>query len=156
MSNRRNLQKAVLLGLLAASISMPVWAAEIAVDDFVSEKTGQIIVTEDTVVIGNGTESGDSDTVGNSLYSKVDNQLYNNKVIVNNGSTITFENVAMINSMIDSNGKVIIADTESAEGMPGGLYITGNVKAAELDITNTTNGGKGIYVYGGRGKMTIR
>lgn len=159
MSNRRNLQKAVLLGLLAASISMPVWAAEIAVDDFVSEKTGQIIVTEDTVVIGNGTESGDSDTVGNSLYSKVDNQLYNNKVIVNNGSTITFENVAMINSMIDSNGKVIIADTESADGMPGGLYITGNVKAAELDITNTTNGGKGIYVYGGRGenddKMTI-
>ena len=156
---RKNLEKAIILGLMAASISMPVWAAEIAVDDFVSEKTGQIIVTEDTVVVGNGTESGDSDTIGNSLYSKVDNQLYNNKVIVDNGSTITFKNVAMINSMIESNGKVIIADTESAEGMPGGLYITGNVKAAELDITNTTKDGKGIYVYGGRGenedKMTI-
>lgn len=87
---RKNLEKAIILGLLAASISVPVFAADITVEEFVKDKTGQIIVTEETVVIGNGTESGDSDTVGNSLYSKVDNQLYNNKVIVNNGSTITF------------------------------------------------------------------
>lgn len=148
---RKNLEKAIILGLLAASISVPVWAADVNVEEFVKDRTGEIVVTEETVVVGNGTESGDSDTKGNSLYSNVNGKLYNNKITIGNRSTITFKNVAMINSIIDSNGKVIIADTESEAGMPGGLYITGDVKAAELEIINTTKDGKGIYAYGGRG-----
>lgn len=101
MARKKNLERAVVLGLLlSTSIYGSALAADVSIGDFVDGKTGIITIDTDTetetVVNGNGTQGGDSDTTGNSLFSYVNGTRYNNKVSVSNGLGLTFNNVARI------------------------------------------------------------
>ena len=146
MKRRKNLERAVVLGLLlSTSVYGNAWADDITVADFVDGKTGTITVTEDTTVIGDGRQNGDSDTIGNSLFSYVDGVRYNNTVTVSTGSALQFDNVALNNAVITSNGKLTI--NANIDGMKAGLYLDANVKADELIINATATGAKGIYAY---------
>ena len=146
MKRRKNLERAIVLGLLlSTSVYGSAFAASVDVDDFVNGKTGAITVTEDTTVIGDGRQNGDSDTIGNSLFSYVDGVRYNNTVTVSNGAALQFDNVALNNAVITSNGKLSI--NANIDGMKAGLYLDANVKADELIINATATGAKGIYAY---------
>ena len=146
MKRRKNLERAVILGLLlSTSIYGSVSAASVDVADFVNGKTGAITVKEDTTVIGDGRQNGDSDTIGNSLFSYVDGVRYNNTVTVSNGVALQFDNVALNNAVITSDGKLTI--NANIDGMRAGLYLDANVKADELVIDASANGAKGIYAY---------
>lgn len=146
MTRKKNLERAIVLGLiLSTSIYGSVSAATIDVAYFVDGKTGAITVTEDTTVIGDGRQNGDSDTIGNSLFSYVDGVRYNNTVTVSNGAALQFDNVALNNAVITSNGKLTI--NANIDGMKAGLYLDANVKANELIINATATGAKGIYAY---------
>ena len=146
MKRRKNLERAVILGLLlSTSVYGNAFAASVDVDDFVNGKTGAITVTEDTTVIGDGRQNGDSDTIGNSLFSYVDGVRYNNTVTVSNEAALQFDNVALNNAVITSNGKLSI--NANIDGMKAGLYLDANVKADELIINATATGAKGIYAY---------
>ena len=146
MARKKNLERAIVLGLiLSTSIYGSVSAATINVANFVSGKTGTISVTEDTIVTGDGRQNGDSDTIGNSLFSNVDGVRYNNTVTVSNGAALQFDNVALNNTVITSDGKLTI--NANIYGMKAGLYLDANVKANELIINATAAGAKGIYAY---------
>ena len=146
MMRRKNLERAVVLGLLlSTSVYGSVSAASVDVADFVNGKTGAITVKEDTTVIGDGRQNGDSDTIGNSLFSYVDGVRYNNTVTVSNGVALQFDNVALNNAVITSDGKLTI--NANIDGMRAGLYLDANVKADELVIDASANGAKGIYAY---------
>ena len=148
MKGKKNLERAVVLGLLlSTSIYGSALAAGVSIDDFVDGKTGIITIDTDTetVVNGNGTQGGDSDTAGNSLFSNVNGTRYNNKVFVSNGLGLTFNNVALNNAYIQSNGKLTINNI--AYGMKAGLYLDANITAAELEINATGKGAKGIHAY---------
>lgn len=146
MTRKKNLERAIVLGLiLSTSIYGSVSAATINVADFVDGKTGTITVEADTTVIGDGRQNGDSDTIGNSLFSYVDGVRYNNTVTVSTGSALQFDNVALNNAVITSNGKLTI--NANIDGMKAGLYLDANVKADELIINATATGAKGIYAY---------
>ena len=146
MARKKNLERAIVLGLiLSTSIYGSVSAATIDVADFINGKTGTITVKEDTTVTGDGRQSGDSDTIGNSLFSYVDGVRYNNTVTVSNGAALQFDNVALNNTVITSNGKLTI--NANIYGMKAGLYLDANVKADELIINATAADAKGIYAY---------
>ena len=148
MKGKKNLERAVVLGLLlSTSIYGSALAAGVSIGDFVDGKTGIITIDTDTetVVNGNGTQGGDSDTTGNSLFSYVNGTRYNNKVFVSNGLGLTFNNVALNNAYIQSNGKLTINNI--ADGMKAGLYLDANITAAELEINATGKGAKGIHAY---------
>lgn len=148
MARKKNLERAVVLGLLlSTSIYGSALAAGVSIGDFVDGKTGIITIDTDTetVVNGNGTQGGDSDTTGNSLFSYVNGTRYNNKVSVSNGLGLTFNNVALNNAYIQSNGKLTINNI--ADGMKAGLYLDANITAAELEINATGKDAKGIYAY---------
>lgn len=146
MARKKNLERAIVLGLiLSTSIYGSVSAATIDVADFINGKTGTITVTEDTTVTGDGRQNGDSDTIGNSLFSYVDGIRYNNTVTVSNGAALQFDNVALNNTVITSDGKLTI--NANIDGMRAGLYLDANVKADELIIDASANGAKGIYAY---------
>lgn len=148
MKGKKNLERAVVLGLLlSTSIYGSALAAGVSIGDFVDGKTGIITIDTDTetVVDGNGTQGGDSDTTGNSLFSNVNGTRYNNKVFVSNGLGLTFNNVALNNAYIQSNGKLTINNI--ADGMKAGLYLDANITAAELEINAIGKGAKGIYAY---------
>ena len=146
MARKKNLERAIVLGLiLSTSIYGSVSAATIDVADFINGKTGTITVKEDTTVTGDGRQSGDSDTIGNSLFSYVDGVRYNNTVTVSNGAALQFDNVALNNTVITSNGKLTI--NANIDGMRAGLYLDANVKADELIINATAADAKGIYAY---------
>ena len=106
---KHRIERAIVLGLiLSTSIYGTSFAAEQTVNDFVQGATGEITVNQDTTVTGDGTQSGDTDTIGNGLYTKVDNEWINNKVIVVGNSEVVFNDVALNNATITGDGKIII------------------------------------------------
>ena len=127
----------------------PVNAESIDIEAFVDKANDQhqIIVTENTVVTGKGTQSGDSFDSGH--YEQDNNSLYSdagtiNSVIVQDGHSLTFEDVALDSATIVTKGKLTIKN--NSDEMRGGLFLVGNIKAGELEIDTTqSSGSKGIY-----------
>lgn len=138
---RRNLEKAVVLGLILGSIALPVFAEdEVTTSEFVTGKhtdgsaingvtiDGNVINVNDNVIV-NGTGTGN------------DQQWEPGKTIsVDSGVDLTLNKVWLQNANITGNGDITI---NSTNGTP--VWISANIEADCLTLN--TNAGAGISTY---------
>lgn len=120
---RKNLEKAIILGLMAASISVPVWAAEISIDEFKDSAVDNVIsVTEDTIV--------------KSDVNNKNNSLKDYDIQINDGVNLELNNVKNNGLNIDGNGNVVI----NVEDFRDNSFANGNINAKSLTIAvNNSN-----------------
>ena len=142
MKKRKNLERAVILGvLLSTSVYGSAWAEPVDITDFKNsaDPTGNITVSKDTVVTGNSQYSG-----GESNTNSLDNKT----ITVSNGSSLTLNNVHMLKPNIISNGDVTINITDKSANTAG-IHVNGNITANNLTIDTSEAGSvKGINAYG--------
>ena len=138
---RRNLEKAVVLGLILGCIASPVFAEdEVTTSEFVTGKhtdgsaingvtiDGNVINVNDNVIV-NGTGTGN------------DQQWEPGKTIsVDSGVDLTLNKVWLQNANITGNGDITI---NSTNGTP--VWISANIEADCLTLN--TNAGAGISTY---------
>ena len=136
MKRRKNLERAIVLGLLlSTSVYGSAWAESL--DDFKNNAVdGKITVTEDTFVDGTG---------GSLIYGDTANSIYDVTIEVSDNSTLTLKNVNATKPNIIGNGNIAIetAGTGPVVTGAGDGYIHAN------NMTIQSNG-VGISSYGGR------
>ena len=142
MKRRKNLERAVILGLLlSTSVYGSVFAAEVDIQEFKNsaDTTGHISVTEDTIVTGNSSYSGGE---GNS------NSLDNKTITVSNGASLILNNVHMLKPNIEGDGNVVIKITDD-NANTAGIHVSGNITAnsVNIDVSEATSV-KGVNAYG--------
>ena len=147
MARKKNLERAIILGLiLSASVYGITYAEEISINDFrnSSDSFGNINVDKNTVVIG----TGEPDESANSIANKT--------ITVSKDVILKLENLTGHSPYIIGNGDIYITKTENFTG--AGIYVNGNITANSLTIENPIvdrNNGKGIYTYGGDVKLNV-
>ena len=126
---RKNLEKAIILGLLAASISVPVWAEEKSVEEFKASAVDNVIsVTEDTIV------KSDVDNENNSLKDY--------DIQINDDVNLELTNVKNNGLNIEGNGNVVI----TVEDFRDNSFANGNINAKSLTIDVDNSNGAAVGV----------
>lgn len=142
---RRNLEKAVVLGLILGCIASPVFAEdEVTTSEFVTGKhtdgsaingvtiDGNVINVNDNVIV-NGTGTGN------------DQQWEPGKTIsVDSGVDLTLNKVWLQNANVTGQGNITI---NAETGSP--IWISGHIEANNLILNSDTN--TGICTYDGKG-----
>lgn len=142
---RRNLEKAVVLGLILGCIASPVFAEdEVTTSEFVTGKhtdgsaingvtiDGNVINVNDNVIV-NGTGTGN------------DQQWEPEKTIsVDSGVDLTLNKVWLQNANVTGQGNITI---NAETGSP--IWISGHIEANNLILNSDTN--TGICTYDGKG-----
>ena len=142
MMRRKNLERAVILGLLlSTSVYGSAWADKTyTISDFRNLGT-EISVNENTTVEGTGTSIG-GDEVNNTIVGKV--------ITVGDGVVLNLNNLAGNHMNIKGNGDINITLEHNAGANGGAIYMNGDITANKLSIdTSATSATKGIYTYGG-------
>ena len=141
MKKRKNLERAVILGvLLSTSVYGNVWAAEVTTEEF--EAAASVPIEGVSVNGNNYTVNTDTTINGNTESSALNWSWLANKVItVENNANLTFNGIQLNNSTIKGNGNITV-DNDN-----GGLavFVGSNIQANTLTL-NTTSG-NGIYLY---------
>lgn len=144
MKRKKNLERAIVLGLiLSTGVYGTAWAEDYAISDF-RNLGNEISITEDTTVIGTGIENEGTNSIANKI------------ITVSDGITLKLENLTGHSPNIAGNGDIYITKTENFNG--AGIYVNGNITANSLIIENSVvdrNNGKGIYTYGGDVKLNV-
>lgn len=135
MMRRKNLERAIVLGLLlSTSVYGNVWAETLT--DFKNEaEDGTITVTEDTVVDGTGGSLGYGDTA---------NSIYDVSIEIADGVTLELKNVNATKPNITGNGNIVI-NTDGTGPIVTGAG-DGYIQANNMTIDST---GGGMNSYGG-------
>ena len=173
MMRRKNLERAIVLGLLlSTSVYGSVWAESI--EEFKEGAVDSVItVTEDTIVTGTkyyGPDVSAGSGVGGPAYI-LNNSLFErpNKDIVNMTITagnvqLTFENVNMLSPHIiraeDTNGadiqitnKEMTTDTANSNKDFAGINVSAIIEANSLIVDSM---GRGIYTGVGKNEYPIK
>ena len=173
MMRRKNLERAIVLGLLlSTSVYGSVWAESI--EEFKEGAVDSVItVTEDTTVTGTkyyGPDVSAGSGVGGPAYI-LNNSLFErpNKDIVNMTITagnvqLTFENVNMLSPHIiraeDTNGadiqitnKEMTTDTANSNKDFAGINVSAIIEANSLTVDSM---GRGIYTGVGKNEYPIK
>ena len=144
MKRKKNLERAIVLGLiLSTGVYGIAWAEDYAISDFIN-LGNEISITEDTTVIGTGIANEGTNSIANKI------------ITVSDGITLKLENLTGHSPNIAGNGDIYITKTENFTG--AGIYVNGNITANSLIIENSVvdrNNGKGIYTYGGDVKLNV-
>ena len=162
MSKKKNLERAIVLGLiLSTGVYGNVLAADpvgIGIDQFKGDaKNGVITVNEDTIVTGTGVygpdvssdsgQGGNAEVLKNSLFYR-DGELLNLTISAGDGVQLTFHNVNMLSPHIVRNGDgngadiIILDNKENVDKTFAGISVTGIIKGNSLTVNS---GGRGIY-----------
>ena len=162
MSKKKNLERAIVLGLiLSTGVYGNVLAADpvgIGIDQFKGgAKNGVITVNEDTIVKGTGVygpdvssdsgQDGNAEVLKNSLFYR-DGELLNLTISAGDGVQLTFHNVNMLSPHIVRNGEgngadiIILDNKENVDKTFAGISVTGIIEGNSLTVNS---GGRGIY-----------
>ena len=162
MSKKKNLERAIVLGLiLSTGVYGNVLAADpvgIGIDQFKGDaKSGVITVNEDTIVKGTGVygpdvssdsgQGGNAEVLKNSLFYR-DGELLNLTISAGDGVQLTFHNVNMLSPHIVRNGDgngadiIILDNKENVDKTFAGISVTGIIEGNSLTVNS---GGRGIY-----------
>lgn len=162
MSKKKNLERAIVLGLiLSTGVYGNVLAADpvgIGIDQFKGDaKNGVITVNEDTIVKGTGVygpdvssdsgQGGNAEVLKNSLFYR-NGELLNLTISAGDGVQLTFHNVNMLSPHIvrhgDGNGAdiIILDNKENVDKTFAGISVTGIIEGNSLTVNS---GGRGIY-----------
>lgn len=162
MSKKKNLERAIVLGLiLSTGVYGNVLAADpvgIGIDQFKGDaKNGVITVNEDTIVKGTGVygpdvssdsgQGGNAEVLKNSLFYR-DGELLNLTISAGDGVQLTFHNVNMLSPHIVRNGDgngadiIILDNKENVDKTFAGISVTGIIEGNSLTVNS---GGRGIY-----------
>ena len=162
MSKKKNLERAIVLGLiLSTGVYGNVLAADpvgIGIDQFKGDaKNGVITVNEDTIVKGTGVygpdvssdsgQGGNAEVLKNSLFYR-DGELLNLTISAGDGVQLTFHNVNMLSPHIVRNGEgngadiIILDNKENVDKTFAGISVTGIIEGNSLTVNS---GGRGIY-----------
>ena len=144
---RKNLEKAIIMSLLAASISVPVWAADVSIGDFKdsANKNNIITVNEETTVIGTGKYGTDLGIgLTENTFWKDPNTFYT--INVDNAASLTLQNVNTYGPYITGNGNITIdvSNPQFDAGTISGIAVSGYVESKSLIINATDENGKDI------------
>ena len=173
MMRRKNLERAIVLGLLlSTSVYGSVWAESI--EEFKEGAVDSVItVTEDTTVTGTkyyGPDvSADSGVGGpayilnNSLFERPNKDIVNMTITAGNVQ-LTFENVNMLSPHIiraeDTNGadiqitnKEMTTDTANSDKDFAGINVSAIIEANSLTVDSM---GRGIYTGVGKNEYPIK
>lgn len=142
MARKKNLERAIVLGLLlSTSVYSNVLAEKTYTIEEFRDLGNEISIEENTIVNGTGTSIG-GDEVNNTISGKV--------ITVGDGVNFTLNNLAGNHMNIKGNGNININLDHDAGANGGAIYINGNITANKLTIdTSKTPNTKGIYTYGG-------
>ena len=162
MSKKKNLERAIVLGLiLSTGVYGNVLAADpvgIGIDHFKGDaKNGVITVNEDTIVKGTGVygpdvssdsgQGGNAEVLKNSLFYR-DGELLNLTISAGDLVQLTFHNVNMLSPHIVRNGDgngadiIILDNKENVDKTFAGISVTGIIEGNSLTVNS---GGRGIY-----------
>ena len=162
MSKKKNLERAIVLGLiLSTGVYGNVLAADpvgIGIDQFKGDaKNGVITVNEDTIVKGTGVygpdvssdsgQGGNAEVLKNSLFYR-DGGLLNLTISAGDLVQLTFHNVNMLSPHIVRNGDgkganiIILDNKENVDKTFAGISVTGIIEGNSLKVNS---GGRGIY-----------
>ena len=162
MSKKKNLERAIVLGLiLSTGVYGNVLAADpvgIGIDQFKGDaKNGVITVNEDTIVKGTGVygpdvssdsgQGGNAEVLKNSLFYR-DGELLNLTISAGDGVQLTFHNVNMLSPHIVRNGDgngadiIILDNKENVDKTFAGISVTRIIEGNSLTVNS---GGRGIY-----------
>ena len=149
MKRRKNLERAIVLGLLlSTSVYGSAWAEySFNTQDFknTADSTGNILVKDDTVVTGENIEDKNKYTGGEGNYNSLDR----NTITVSNGANLTLNNVHMLKPNIEGDGNIVIKITDDNVNTAG-IHVNGRITADSLNIdVSEAAEVKGIHAYGG-------
>lgn len=144
---KKNLEKAIILGLMAASISVPVWAADVSIENFKNSADGSNVITvnEEKTVIGTGVYGTDLGSgLTENTFWKDTNTFYT--INVGNTASLTLQNVNTYGPYITGNGniEINISDPQSPAGLIAGIAVSGYIQGNSLIINATNEDGKDI------------
>ena len=148
MMRRKNLERAIILGLLlSTSVYGSVFAAEVSTEEFISGKYQNGNVIEGVVISNDKIDVHESIFVNGVTDPDAENQNQNfnaNKEInIGKNVDLTFNNLFLNMPNITGQGNIIVNTTASGGGNP--IFVGGNIQANSLTLT--TNSGDGIYLY---------
>ena len=175
MKKRKNLERAVILGLLlSTSVYGSAWAAEESIAGFKETAENSVItVTEDTTVNGTAYYGPDVSTgsgvggpayiLNNSLFERPDKDIVNMTVTAGDVQ-LKFENVNMLSPHIiraeGTNGadiqiinKEMTTDTGNSNKDFAGINVSAIIEANSLTVDSM---GRGIYTGVGLNKYPIK
>ena len=142
MMRRKNLERAIVLGLLLSTgVYGNIFAAEVTTSEF---QNAQNIPIEGVSVEGNNyTVSADMVINGNLTGTAQNWSWLGNKVIdIEDNASLTLNGVQLNSATITGNGDITVNNDNG--GLP--LWVGGNIKARNL-VLNTSNS-NGIFAYG--------
>ena len=162
MSKKKNLERAIVLGLiLSTGVYGNVLAADpdgIGIEQFKGDAiNGVITVNKDTIVKGTGVygpdvssdsgPDGNAEVLKNSLFYR-DRGLLNLTISAGDKVQLTFHNVNMLSPHIVRNGDskgadiIILDNKENVDKTFAGISVTGIIEGNSLTVNS---GGRGIY-----------
>ena len=176
MSKKKNLERAIVLGLiLSTGVYGNVLAADpvgIGIDQFKGDaKNGVITVNEDTIVKGTGVygpdvssdsgQGGNAEVLKNSLFYR-DGELLNLTISAGDGVQLTFNDVNMLSPHIIKAGengadiyifnKNATTDTDNSNKDFAGINVSAYIKGNSLTVDSI---GRGIYTGVGKNAYPI-
>lgn len=147
MKRRKNLERAVILGLLLSTgVYGNVFATEVTTNEFISGKyqNGDAV---DGVIVDNNTIVVSKDIIVNGIPNQSDeteNFNQNKTINVEKDVNVTFNNLYLNMQNITGKGNIVINANNSAQFV-NPIYVGGNIQANSLTLN--TNYGDGIYLY---------
>ena len=147
MMRRKNLERAVILGLLLSTgVYGNVFATEVTTNEFISGKyqNGDAV---DGVIVDNNTIVVSKDIIVNGIPNQSDeteNFNQNKTINVEKDVNVTFNNLYLNMQNITGKGNIVINANNSAQFV-NPIYVGGNIQANSLTLN--TNYGDGIYLY---------
>ena len=139
MMRRKNLERAIVLGLLLSTgVYGSAWADKTyTISEFRNLGT-EISVDENTTVEGTGKSIG-GEEVENTIVGKV--------ITVGDGVVLNLNNLSGRNPNIKGNGIINMTVDNAING--AGIHMTGDIDAKELHIdVSNASGVKGVHAYG--------
>ena len=142
---RRNLEKAVVLGLILGCIASPVFAEDkVTTSEFVTGKHTDGIAINGVTIDGNVINVNDN-VIVNGTGTGNDQQWEPGKTIsVDSGVDLTLNKVWLKNANVTGQGNITI---NAETGSP--IWISGHIEANNLILNSDTN--TGICTYDGKG-----
>ena len=146
MIGKRNLGKAVVLGLLLSTgMYGAVWAAEVTTSEFLSGKYANGNAIEGVIIDTDKISVNQSITVNGVTMPADQNQNFiaNKEISVDKNVDLTFNNLFLNGPKITGQGNIVVNTTAASGGNP--IFVGGNIQANSLTLN--TSKGDGIYLY---------
>ncbi|WP_346682758.1 hypothetical protein [Megasphaera stantonii] len=146
MIGKRNLGKAVVLGLLLSTgMYGAVWAAEVTTSEFLSGKYANGNAIEGVIIDTDKISVNQSITVNGVTTPADQNQNFiaNKEISVDKNVDLTFNNLFLNGPKITGQGNIVVNTTAASGGNP--IFVGGNIQANSLTLN--TSKGDGIYLY---------